>query len=116
MKLFKLSILLMAASYAIWFLLPAYHWLVVFAAVLGVAYGIRIALVPSVLIEFFGIKDLGALLGVFFTGTGIAALLGPMLAGAIVDYWGRYDWAIAFALLIGAIGFIVILPLGGRSP
>ncbi|MDQ8726131.1 MFS transporter [Bradyrhizobium sp. LHD-71] len=115
LKLFKLSVLVMAASYAIWLLLPAYHWLVVFAAVLGLAYGVRIALVTSVLIELFGVKDLGALLGVFFTGTGIAALLAPTFAGALVDYSGHYDWGIAFALLIGAVGFIVILPLGDRQ-
>jgi MFS family permease len=114
LRLFKLSILVMAASYAIWLLLPAYHWLVLFAAILGLAYGVRIALVTSVLIELFGIKDLGALLGVFFTGTGIAALLAPMIAGALVDYSGRYEWGIVFALLIGAVGFIVILPLDDR--
>lgn len=114
LRLFKLSVLVMAASYVLWLLFPAYPWLVVFAAVLGLAYGVRIALVTSVLIELFGIKDLGAVLGVFFTGNAVAALLAPMLAGALIDYSGRYGWGIIFALLIGTAGFIVILPLGDR--
>ena len=44
-----------------------------FAIVLGLAYGVRIALMPGVLIEAFGTKDLGAMLGIFFTATGVAA-------------------------------------------
>ena len=47
--LYKGSILAMAASYVVWLLIPTYGWLVVFAAVLGIAYGVRIALVAPVL-------------------------------------------------------------------
>ena len=49
-QLYKASILVMAGSYVIWLLLPGYVWLVVFATILGVAYGVRIALVAPVLI------------------------------------------------------------------
>lgn len=110
-RLYKLAVLIMGASYGLWLALPAYAWLMLFAGVLGLAYGIRIALVAPVLIEFFGLKDFGAVLGFFFTATGIAGLLGPLLAGLAVDYWGDYQAGIATALILGSLGYLAILPL-----
>lgn len=86
--LFKTTVFVMGASYAIWLVSPAYGWLIVFAAILGFGYGARISLMPSVLIEFFGLQNLGGLLGVFFTASGFSAVLGPPVAGLIVDHVG----------------------------
>jgi MFS family permease len=109
--LYKASILAMAASYVIWLQFPVYGWLVVFAAVLGIAYGIRIALVAPVLIELFGATRLGGLLGVFFTATGIAGLAGPTSANLAADYWGADTASIAVAIVLGALAYVLVLPL-----
>ncbi len=111
LRLFKSATLTMAASYAIWLTLPGYYSLVVFSLCLGLAYGIRIALVPTVLIEFCGLQNLGALLGVFFTATGIASVIGPLLAGYIIDYTGDYFWGIATAVVVGLLGFFAVVGL-----
>jgi MFS family permease len=110
--LFKAMVLVMALSYALW-LLSAYWWLVAFAVVLGMSYGSRIAAVPAVLIELFGTAHLGTMLGVFFTATGLAAVIGPSLAGLAVEL-GGYTAAILFALAAGLLGFAAILPLRQR--
>jgi MFS family permease len=111
LRLFKAAVLMMALSYLIWLALPQYWGLVLFAICLGLPYGIRIALVPPVLIDYFGAQSLGAILGVFFTATGLAAFIGPMLAGYVVDVTGSFEWGIGLALLLGALGFAAILPL-----
>ena len=49
----------MALSYAVWLVTAEFLWLVVFAVILGTSYGSRIAAVPAVLIEFFGLENLG---------------------------------------------------------
>ena len=85
--------------------------LLVFAAVLGLAYGVRIALMPVVLIEIFGLQNIGAVLGVFFTATGFSAVIGPPLTSLIVDCTGSYRWAAAFALAMGLLGFAAVLRL-----
>ena len=113
--LYKASILAMAASYVVWLLLPSYGWLVVFAAVLGVAYGVRIALVAPVLIEVFGARRLGSLLGTFFTATGIAGLAAPTAANLAVDSWGSDTAGIAVAITLGALAFALVLPLSASS-
>ena len=109
--LYKGSILAMAASYVVWLLLPSYGWLVVFAAVLGIAYGVRIALVAPVLIGLFGASRLGGLLGTFFTATGIAGLAAPTAANLAVDYWGSDTAGIAVAIALGALAYALVLPL-----
>ena len=109
--LFKISVLIMAASYAVWLAATSYAALAGFAVVLGLAYGVRIALMPGVLIEAFGTQDLGAVLGLFFTATGVAAAIGPILAGTIVDHTGDFRWAVAFALAMGLLGFAAVVAL-----
>jgi MFS family permease len=111
LRLFKLSVLMMGTSYGLWLVFADYRLLLAFAALLGLGYGLRISLMPVVLIEFFGLGNLGAILGIFFTASGISALCGPILAGLIIDYTGSYQWAIVFALAMGALGFAVIAPL-----
>ena len=76
---------------------------------LGLSNGVRIALMPEVLIVYFG-----ALFGPFFTSSGIAEVLGRLVAALILDHIGHVSWGIAFALLMGWAGFIALLPL--RSP
>lgn len=110
--LFKLTVLMMAISYAIWLLSYSYGLLIVFAVVLGIGYGSRISAVPCVLIEYFGLQNVGTVLGVFFTASGLSALLGPLLAGLAVDFTGSYDGGIIFALATGFLGFIAIASLG----
>lgn len=107
-RLLKAAVLLMAVSNLIWIIAPSYVWLVGFAVTLGLGYGLRIALMPAVLIELFGVQNLGAILGIFFTASGISAVVGPLLAGFIVDATGSYDWGIAFALVAGTLGFAAV--------
>lgn len=114
LRLFKIAVAMMAGSYLLWLASRGHAGLVVFAVVLGLGYGVRIALMPAVLIGFFGRANLGALLGTFFTASGIAAAIGPLAAAAIMDATGSHVWTIGFALALGALGFAALLPL--RSP
>ena len=91
LPLFKLTVLMMAISYAIWLFSSSYDSLMIFAVVLGIGYGSRISAVPGVLIEYFGLQNVGTLLGVFFTASGLSALLGPLLAGLAVDLTASYS-------------------------
>jgi len=110
-NLFKIATAGMATSYVLWLVRPDYSALVVFSVWLGVAYGVRIAVAPGVLIAFHGAGGLGALLGLFFTGTGVAAFAGPMAAGYVLDATEGYDWGIALALALGLAGLAAASPL-----
>ena len=98
MWLYKLCTLALGLSYAVWILTSGYGWLVVFALTMGAAYGGMVALAPAVVAELFGVQGLGA-------------LVGPPLAGLVIDRMGGYLWAAAFAGAASVIGFFIIIPL-----
>lgn len=109
--LYLLCFLLQALSYAIWLGAHSYLTLVIFALVIGTGYGGYSALAPTVLALFFGTRNLGALVGSLYTSNAFGTLIGPPLAGFIIDRTGSYRWAIAAALAMAAIAFLVLLPL-----
>lgn len=101
----------MALSYGIWLVAPSYPWLVVFAVVMGAAYGGFIALSPAVAADVFGTIYLGGLIGFLYTGAGLGALIGPPLAGEVIDAHG-YWWAIAASMVMALAAWATLLPLG----
>lgn len=110
--LYLLCFLLQAISYAIWLGAHSYPTLVVFALVIGTGYGGYVALAPAVLAYLFGTGRLGSLVGTLYTSNAFGTLIGPPLAGFIIDRSGGYRWAIAFALATAGAAFLVLMPLG----
>ena len=66
--------------------------------------------------QLFGVRGLGALVGLVYTAAGVGALVGPPLAGVVVDATGGFGWAVAGAGLFGAAAFLALLalPAGDR--
>jgi MFS family permease len=99
----------MGLSFAVWWAAGgSYAAMLAFAIVLGVGYGGFVALAPAVVAARFGVGNLGALLGVLYTGAGVGSAVGPPAAGAAVDAWG-YEPAIAASLAIGLLAFAAVL-------
>ena len=109
--LYLFCFLLQALSYAIWLDAHSYLTLVIFALAIGTGYGGYVALAPAVLAQFFGTGNLGALVGSLYTSNAFGTLIGPPLAGFIIDHTGSYRWAIATALAMATAAFLVLLPL-----
>lgn len=103
---------LLALSYPIWFVAGSYPTLVAFAVVLGIGYGGWIALQPAVIAEAFGLRGLGGVVGLIYTAGGIGALVGPPVAGALIDASGGYGVAIGLSGSFAAAAFLALLPLG----
>ena len=109
--LLKTCYLVLAVSFAIWLVGSSYMMLVVFALVLGAGYGGFVVLSPAVIAELFGVSKLGTMMGLLYTSGGVGALLGPPLAGMIVDRTGSYRWAIAYSLIAAFASYVALLPL-----
>lgn len=110
--LYRTSTLILGLSFGLWIVSRSYPVMVVFTIVMGLAYGGMIALSPAVVAELFGVRGLGAMLGVLYTSSAISALTGTPLAGFVIDRTGSYLWAAGLAGAAGVIGFLVLLPLG----
>jgi MFS family permease len=75
-----------------------------FAVIMGFSYWATAPLTSSLTAELYGLKHLGMLNGVAFTGHQIGSSLGIQLGGVLRDLTGSYDlpFAVAALLLFGA--------------
>lgn len=62
----------------------------------GLAFGVVVAAVPSVLLEMVGVEKLNTAYGLQLLASGVGGLLGPPLAGWLVDLRGGEDYFVAF--------------------
>ena len=82
----------------------------VVAALFGITYGLCIALLPTVIADSFGNKQISRIIGTIYTAFALAGLLGPTVAGLLHDSYGNYDLALticvalALATLIASTG------------
>ncbi len=75
--------------------------LIVFSVCIGMNYGSNLALFPSIVKDFYGLKNFGINYGVIFTSWGVGSLM-ALVAGMIYDKYHTFNYAfyISGALLI----------------
>jgi MFS family permease len=108
---FQFSCVCVAIACVIWLYAYSYPSLVVFVIVMGISYGGVAALTPAVAIQIFGLENIGELLGFLLTSYGAAAVIGPPLAGVIVDHTGNYRDIVWLCLLTSLAGVAAALVL-----
>jgi len=111
LTMYQVAYVLLLVSFGLWLAAHSYAWLVAFGLVMGVGYGGLAAMTPAVAAHIFGIEGLGELLGILFTGWGVACVVGPPLAGVLVDYTHDYKWPVfvAAAAALLAVGVAISL-------
>jgi MFS family permease len=114
LTMYRVAFVFLLAGFGLWVVAHSYLWLVFFSIVMGVGYGGIAAMAPAVAAAFFGVFDLGELLGILFTGFGIACLLGPPLAGSLVDVTKDFRWTAYVAAAAAVLALAFVLPL--RQP
>jgi MFS family permease len=93
----------MAASLPIWAVSTTFWPLAAFAFVFGVAYGGWVALLPSVVMDYFGGRNVSGIIGVLYTSAGIGTLTGPSAAGFAFDISHSYT----LSILVSAAGNVI---------
>jgi OFA family oxalate/formate antiporter-like MFS transporter len=101
----------------IFFVLPGFHSvpLVLFAfAIILACYGGGIGTMPSFNADYFGTRFLGQNYGCIITASGLGALVGPYIAGAVKAKTGSFSGALipmAAVLLLA-----IVLPFLTKKP
>ena len=88
--------------------------LFVVAVFFGITYGLSIALLPSVIADCFGSKEISRIIGAIYTSFALAALLGPTVAGLLRDRYGNYDLALALCIVLSASAVIASTGIRAR--
>lgn len=102
----------MALAMAIWGSSAGLWTLAVFAFAYGVFYGGWVAILPAVVMDYFGGRNVSGIIGVLYTSVAFGTLLGPSAAGFAFDLNGNYTLPIVASVganLIAA-GIVAIAP------
>lgn len=106
----------MTASLAIWWASdgnPAA--LVVSAVAHGIGWAVWVTATPSVLAGWYGVENLGGVVGIHYTGLGVGALAGPAICGFVIDAAG-FEPAIALVTVTSLIALALLaLPILGTA-
>lgn len=111
----RFALLLMLATCSLWALNAEGEGVFfIVAALFGIAYGLCIALLPSIIADCFGNKEISRIIGAIYTSFALAALLGPTAAGWLRDIYGNYDSALGLCILLSASTVIVSAGIESR--
>lgn len=108
----------MALSMAIWALAGSFWPLAVFAFAYGVFYGGFVAILPSLVMDFFGGRHVSSIIGVLYTSVAFGTLVGPTAAGFAFDMSGSYRVPIIASTLAGLVAAAIVasLPKSAGTP
>ncbi len=107
---------LLALSLIVWLAAGSAYGLLVAAAVIhGIGWAAWVTATPLVFTRWFGTANLGAAVGLFYTGLGVGAVLGPALSGQIID---RVGYRPAVAAVVGptVVAVVIAAIVLGRGP
>lgn len=101
----------MAGALGIWWLSSGFAMLAVFALLYGVFYGGWVAVLPAVVMDHFGGRNVSGIIGILYTSVAFGTLIGPTAAGLAFDLNQSY----AIAILVSACANILAALIVTRS-
>ena len=105
-----------AVSLLIWAASSSFMMLAVFAFLFGVFYGGFVALLPALVMDFFGGRNIGAIIGILYSSVAFGTLIGPSAAGFAFDFNHSYMLPILASAASSVVAAIIILCLKGVPP
>ena len=110
--LYQSTFVIVGLSFLVWlFASGSLTLLMIYAVMLGSGYGGFIVLSPAVAAEIFGLAGLGTILGATYTAAGVGGLLGPTIAGYLIDKTAGFTAAISAAMIFALLGFLLLIPV-----
>ena len=84
-------------------------WLVAFALLHGIAWGLRGPFMQALRADYFGRRSIGMILGISAVFIAIGQVAGPMVAGGMADLTGDYRTGFTLLALLAASGSLAFL-------
>jgi MFS family permease len=99
----------MACALIIWMCSTAFWGMTAFALVYGVFYGGFVAVLPALVMDYFGGRHVGSIIGVLYTSIAAGTLIGPSAAGFAFDVSHSYTLPILAAVCGNVIAALIML-------
>ncbi len=97
-------------------LAPSLPWVVFFAVLHGVAWGMRGPIMQALRADYFGRSSFATIMGISFSFVMLGQMAGPLIAGALADALGDYRLAffgLAALVALGSLFFVFAAPPPG---
>jgi MFS transporter, OFA family, oxalate/formate antiporter len=98
----------MAASLAIWLMSSGLWGLAAFALLYGLFYGGWVAVLPALVMDYFGGRNVSGIIGILYTSVAFGTLVGPSSTGWMFDLTGNYSSPI-FASVVATLASAAIV-------
>jgi MFS family permease len=98
----------MAVALAVWVIATNLWSLAAFAFVYGVFYGGWVAVLPAVVMDYFGGRNVSGIIGILYTSVAFGTLIGPSAAGFAFDLSHSYTVPILASAGANIVAAIII--------
>jgi MFS family permease len=98
----------MAIAMLIWVASTVFWAMAIFALVYGVFYGGFVAILPALVMDYFGGRHVSSIIGVLYTSIAFGTLVGPSAAGFAFDLNHSYALPILAAVLSNVIAAVIV--------
>jgi MFS family permease len=105
----------MALALASWVISAGLWSLGGFAFVFGVFYGGWVAVLPAVVMDYFGGRNVSGLIGILYTSVAFGTLVGPSAAGFAFDLSHSYTVPILVSAAANIVAVIIVATIGDRA-
>jgi MFS family permease len=106
----------MALALAIWVVSTNFWSLAVFAFVYGIFYGGWVAVLPAVVMDYFGGRNVSGLIGILYTSVAFGTLIGPSAAGFAFDVSHSYTVPILASAGANIIALMIVVATSDHTP
>jgi MFS transporter, OFA family, oxalate/formate antiporter len=98
----------MAFALTIWAISADFWSLAAFAFTYGVFYGGWVAILPAVVMDYFGGRNVGGIIGILYTSVAFGTLIGPSAAGFAFDLSHSYTLPILAGAGANIIAVVIV--------
>jgi len=105
----------MAVALAIWLMSTRVWGLAAFALLYGLFYGGWVAVLPALVMDYFGGRNVSGIIGILYTSVAFGTLVGPSSAGWMFDLTGSYTAPIAASVVASIASAAIVSSLLRRK-
>ena len=98
----------MAVALFIWLISTSVGPLAAFAFIYGVFYGGWVAVLPAVVMDYFGGRNVSGIIGILYTSVAFGTLIGPSAAGFAFDLTHTYTLPILASAAANIIAAMIV--------
>jgi MFS family permease len=101
----------MALALMIWVISTGIWSLAAFAFVFGVFYGGWVAVLPALVTDYFGGRNVSAIIGILYTSVAFGTLIGPSAAGFAFDFRHSYTLPILASVSANVVAAAIVVAM-----